>query len=158
MERKCLLALAIMVMLATTRQEVCAQNADQETYKMGIGIKGWPFAVDFKAFVGQNNRAIELLGYFEDGFRLTGLYEFHGDLTASESLKWYIGIGAHGGYYDAEGIDGITAGFDGTVGLDYKFRNVPIAMALDWQPSVELVTPKTEFQPGRGGFAVRFAF
>jgi hypothetical protein len=50
------------------------------------------------------------------------------------------------------------AGIDGVVGLDYKFKKLPLNVSLDWQPSLELITPGAEFQAGRGGIAVRFAF
>lgn len=128
------------------------------TYKNGIGVKFSPFAVTFKTFLGQRNRAFEALLDFDNGFRATVLYEFHGDLTAQRNLKWYVGFGGHGGYYDKNMEDGISAGVDGVVGLDYKFSRLPLNISLDWQPSLELVTPETEFQGGRGGIAIRLAF
>ncbi len=128
------------------------------TYKNAIGVKFSPFAVTFKTFMGQRNRAFEALLDFDNGFRATVLYEFHGDLTAQRNLKWYVGFGGHGGYYDKNLEDGISAGVDGVAGLDYKFSRLPLNISLDWQPSLELVTPETEFQAGRGGIAVRLAF
>jgi hypothetical protein len=134
------------------------QKSGSPLYRSSFGVKVFPFALDAKFFVGKKNRAIEFIGYIDDGFRLTGLYEFHGDLNGRKNLKFYFGIGAHGGYYETTPEEGISAGFDGVVGLDYKFLRLPLALALDFQPSLELVTPKTEFQPGRGGLSVRFAF
>ena len=55
-----------------------------------------------KHFFNGGNNAGELIGYFyKDGFRLTGLYEIHGDINGAPGLKWYVGPGAHIGFYDA---------------------------------------------------------
>ncbi len=153
----CLLALGMMFMSVSA---LAQKNdvRDKPTYKTAIGVKYAPFAVSLKLFSGKKNRAFEMLGDFDDGFRLTALYEFHGDLTASRNLKWYIGGGAHGGYYDKGEVDGAMFGLDAVAGLDYKFVKLPLNISLDWQPAYEFITPGTEFQAGRGGLAVRLAF
>ena len=158
MKIKILLGLSLFALFTFNTQNAIAQKAERPTYQTAIGVKGFPFGVDFKTFVGRRGRAIELIGYFNDGFRLTGLYEFHGKLNAPGNLKWYLGIGAHGGFYEKGEEDGIMAGFDGVIGLDYKFSKLPLNLALDWQPSLETVTPDFEFQAGRGGLAIRLAF
>jgi hypothetical protein len=164
MNFKSFFGVACMVGLTSVSSAVFSQNTttinqrvERPTYRTAIGLKFAPFAVSFKSFVGQRNKAIELLGDFNNGFRLTGLYQLHGDLNGPRSLKWYVGIGAHGGYYDKNEVDGIMAGFDGVVGLDYKFHRLPLNLALDWQPSLELITPNSRFEGGRGGLAVRLA-
>jgi hypothetical protein len=154
-------ALAAIVLACTFSQTVFAQDNGKTAkpkYKMALGVKFFPTAVTFKNFSRERNRAFELLADFQDGFRLTGLYEFHSDLNADGNLKWYLGLGGHGGYYDKDGEEGAMAGIDGVVGLDYKFKKLPLNVSLDWQPSLELITPGAEFQAGRGGIAVRFAF
>ena len=100
------------------------------TYKNGIGVKFSPFAVTFKTFLGQRNRAFEALLDFDNGFRATVLYEFHGDLTAQRNLKWYVGFGGHGGYYDKNMDDGIYKKNGGknfnitqTQSIDYEYGN-----------------------------------
>lgn len=143
---------------STAGYQVSAQYTAKSLYKTAFGVRVVPLGVTFKTFLGQTNKAIELIGNFNDGFRVTGFYEWHGDLTVNKTLKWYIGLGAHGGYYDKNEKDGISFGFDGIVGLDYKFKTLPINLSLDWQPSMELISPKTAFQSDRGGIAVRFAF
>jgi hypothetical protein len=146
----------VVILLVGFSQRVHAQT-EGPNYKSAIGVKVWPFALNFKTFVGNNDRAIELLAYVNNGFRLTGLYEFHTDITTGGNLKLYAGFGAHGGYYTNTGeSDGISLGLDGVVGLDYKFNKIPLNLALDWQPSFEFITPKTGFQGDRGGIAVRF--
>jgi hypothetical protein len=137
--------------------QVSAQ-AIGNSYKSAVGLKVWPFAVNFKTFIGSRDRALEFLAYFNDGFRLAGMYEFHTDLTSQGNLKLYVGLGGHAGYYDKTGEkEGISAGVGAVAGLDYKFNKIPVDIALDWQPSFEFITPSTGFQGGRGGLAIRFA-
>jgi hypothetical protein len=148
----------IFLLVLGSSQKAYSQAVIKPNYKNAIGVKYAPFAVTYKNFFRARNRAFELLGDFNNGFRLTGLYEFHGDLNGAGNLKWYIGFGGHGGYYDRNDQSGVMLGADGVAGLDYKFLRAPINISLDWQPSFELITPGAEFQSGRGGLAVRFAF
>src|SRR5215212_2675086 len=77
-----------------------AQNmALGTTYKTAVGIKVYPAAISVKTF-NMPNKALEGLLYFwEDGIRFTGLYEVHGDVTGAAGLKWYVGPGAHLGFW-----------------------------------------------------------
>ena len=139
-----------------------AQALGQE-YRTAAGVKVWPGAITVKHFI-KDNVALEGLGYFWNyGFRFTGLYEFHGDINGAPGLKWYIGPGAHLGFYDNDWTDrypdrdkSIDLGIDGVLGLDYKIKGAPINLSLDWQPSFTLVS-HTDFRSW-GGLGVRFAF
>jgi hypothetical protein len=154
-------AMVLGLILMVAEQSVMAQDnagVGKPKYKSAIGVKVLPFAVTWKNFSSKRNRAFEFLADFNDGFRLTGLYEWHGNLNGPGNLKWYIGFGGHSGYYDNNSEDGIMFGLDGAGGLDYKFLHLPINLSLDWQPAYEFITPGFDFQGNRGGLAVRFAF
>jgi hypothetical protein len=151
-----LLGLVLMVWTHTVMAQKKAGPGNPK-YKTAIGVKAVPFAVTWKNFSSKRNRAFEFLADFNDGFRLTGLYEWHGNLNGAGNLKWYVGFGGHLGYYK-DNEEGIMVGLDAVGGLDYKFRHLPVNVSLDWQPAYEFVTPGTEFQGGRGGLAVRLAF
>lgn len=150
--KKILLLLFLVVSINVVR----AQNrtANSTEYKTAIGAKVWSGAgVSLKTFI-KDNHALEFIGYFDRyGTRISGLYEFHGNLSSEGALKWYIGPGVHVGLYK-----GITAvGVDGIVGIDYKFTNMPLNLALDWQPTVELGSgSRNGFIGNWGGFAIRF--
>lgn len=153
--------LVVAVVLLTTSQIASAQKNQgpgNPKYKTAIGVKYAPFAVTFKVFSSKRNSAFEFLADFDNGFRLTGLKEWHGNLNGPGNLKWYLGFGAHSGYYDNDGEEGVMGGLDAVGGLDYKFKYLPLNISLDWQPAYEFITPGTEFQAGRGGLAVRLAF
>ena len=152
MKRICFLALFICL-----GYTVSAQTINSYSYKTALGVKVWDGAgISFKTFVNGNN-AFEAIGFFwNKGFRLTGLYEIHGDISGAPGLKWYIGPGAHVGFY--EDVDGSASiGIDGVLGLDYKINGAPINFSLDWQPSFEFGNNKG-FVGSWGGFAVRYTF
>jgi hypothetical protein len=138
-------------------------QATGSTYKTAIGFKFYPTAVTVKHFV-KSDAAIEGLAYFwKDGFRATGLYEWHGNIKGANGLKWYVGGGAHfdawnDEYKDRNDPDGkVAAGLDGVLGLDYKFRGAPINMSLDWQPSVTFIGASYS-NADWVGVSFRFAF
>jgi hypothetical protein len=164
MKKQFFLSLALATVFALGCVMADAQNTQQNItlerprYKNAIGLRYHPFGFSYKNFSSFRNRAVEVIGYFSEGFRLSAFYQFHGNLNALGNLKWYVGLGAHGGYYDSNGREGITAGVDGVAGLDYKFLRAPVNISLDWQPGLEFVTPDFGFQSRYGGIAVRFAF
>ena len=134
------------------------------SYKTALGVKFSPGAISLKSFT-QTNRALEGLGYFWDnGFRFTGLYEIHGDFNGAPGLKWYVGPGAHIGFYNEKWKkahrnekSNVAFGVDGVLGLDYKINGAPINLSLDWQPSFNLVG-ESYFEGGWGGLAIRYTF
>lgn len=134
------------------------------SYKTAVGVKFYPGALSVKTFVN-TNRAVEGLGYFyNDGFRLTGLYEIHGDIEGVDGLKWYIGPGAHIAFWNQswkdkypDRNDGVAIGIDGVLGLDYKISGAPINVSLDWQPSFNFVG-YNYFEGGWGGLGIRYTF
>jgi hypothetical protein len=143
---------------------VMAQLNEGTSYTTALGLKMLPGAVTLKHFV-KENRALEGLGYFhQDGFRITGLYEIHGDIGNAPGLKWYIGGGAHVGFWNEswrnanrDKPSGAVLGVSGVLGLDWKIKGAPINMSLDWQPSINVVG-YNYFEGGWGGLAVRYTF
>ena len=135
-----------------------SQRSDGGSYTTALGVKVWDGGgISLKHFFSEN-KAGELIGYFwSQGFRLTGLYEIHGDISGASGLKWYIGPGAHVGFYNTNYGDGSFIGLDGVLGLDYKFRGAPVNMSLDWQPSFEFGDGRG-FTGSWGGLGIRYTF
>ena len=158
--KKVLLAGLILLAIATNTK---AQN-NSSSYKTALGFKFYPGAISLKSFIAPN-RALEGLGYFySDGFRLTGLYEIHGNIEGAQGLKWYVGPGAHIAVWNDTWKKenptrdaGVAIGIDGVLGLDYKFKGAPINMSIDWQPSFNFVG-YNYFEGGWGGIGVRYTF
>ena|SRR5580658_6444144 len=138
-------------------------QSEGSSYQTAVGFKFWPGALSIKHFV-QDDRAVEgLLNFWDRGFRVTGLYEIHGDISGVDGLRWYVGPGAHIGTYNGTTYHGyyynngaLSLGVDGILGLEYKFNGAPIAVSLDIQPYVELVNhPYVDVW---GGLGVKYCF
>jgi hypothetical protein len=137
-------------------------SAGSSDYSTALGVKFLDGAgITLKHFVS-DNAAIEGVGYFWNrGARITGLYELHFDIAGADGLKWYIGPGAHIGFYNSKYSDKFGnrsfGGIDGVLGLDYKVKAAPLNFSLDWQPSFEFGDNRG-FIGSWGGFAIRFTF
>ena len=70
-----------------------AQSMDR-TYKTALGVKLLDGAgITVKHFINERD-ALEGIGFFwNQGTRITGLYELHYDINGAPGLKWYIGPG-----------------------------------------------------------------
>jgi hypothetical protein len=141
----------VMILSAATAQN---STSNSTTYKTSIGIKIWNGGgANLKTFISDNT-ALEFTGFFYNrGTRITGLYEFHGELNSEGNLRWYIGGGAHASIY--KGYTGV--GIDGVIGIDLKIPSAPLNLALDWQPAIELGSGSYNgFYGNWGGFAIRY--
>lgn len=145
--------------------QINAQEAQtgSSTYRQAIGLK-FPggFSVTYKKFVTDTHNIEGQLTSWNKGFRLAGLYEFNFySFPSVEGLSWFVGPGAHVGFwkkqYTKDYSSAADIGIDGILGLDYKFRDIPINVSLDWEPAVTLVGT-TGFTPAYGGLAVRYTF
>ena len=158
--RKALVLFSFVSVLFVNKLSAQAEGSD---YQTAVGIKFWPGAITVKHFV-QDNAAVEGLFNFWNGFRVTGLYEIHGDISAAPGLKWYVGPGAHIGWYNENwsrdgyyyGNGGGSFGVDGILGLDYKFNGAPIDLSVDIQPYFELINHP--YFDVWGGLSIRYAF
>ena len=132
------------------------------SYTTAVGVKIYPGSISAKHFY-QTNRAVEgLLYLWNYGMRVTGLYEIHGDFTTVDGLKWYIGPGAHIGFWNNNWREaypsrqsGVAMGVDGVLGLDYKIKGAPINVSLDWQPSFNIIG-YSYFEGAWGGLGIRY--
>lgn len=135
-----------------------AQKNSGYSYTTALGVKVWDGGgISLKHFLNGTN-ALEGIGYFwNQGMRITGLYEIHGPINDAQGLKWYIGPGAHIGFYNSRNGDASFIGLDGVLGLDYKFNGAPINMSIDWQPSFEFGDNRG-FVGSWGGLGIRYTF
>ncbi|HOZ77389.1 MAG TPA: hypothetical protein PLY34_05305 [Ferruginibacter sp.] len=157
MRKTMYLVVMAIAFMTTTASAQKSRSYSSTSYKTALGVKFYPGAISLKHFVN-DQAALEGLGYFWDrGFRITGLYEIHGNINGAPGLKWYIGPGAHVGFYNNKWGGGSSFGVDGVLGLDYKINVAPINLSLDWQPSFEFGDGRG-FTGNWGGFAIRYTF
>ena len=128
------------------------------SYKTALGVKVWDGAgITLKHFTDAS-KAFEFIGYFyKEGARITGLYEIHGPISGAPGLKWYVGPGAHIGFYNYKDGNQTFAGIDGVLGLDLKVNKAPLNFSIDWQPSFEFGTNRG-FVGSWGGLGIRYTF
>jgi hypothetical protein len=157
MIKKLLLMATVIMGLSTFAY---SQNLSSD-YRTGLGFKVHWYrsgSITIKHFLKEQAALEGLVQFWRDGVNFTVLYEFHGDIAGAQGLKWYVGPGGHIGFYNDkyEGSDdGAFFGFDGVLGLDYKFRGAPINLSLDVAPGIDI--PSGDFYVS-GGFAMRFTF
>ena len=157
------LILASAILLIVTSQ-LSAQSMGS-SYQTAIGVKFYPGSLSIKHFTSDNVALEGLLNFWDHGFRFTGLYELHGDVSGdAPGLKWYVGPGAHIGWYNGGWYRGdnyysngsASFGIDGVLGLDYKINGAPIDLSLDVQPYFELLNHP--YFDVWGGIGIRYAF
>ena len=150
--------IAGVALFTTSVSDVKAQD-----YKNAIGGRfGSANGVSFKTGLNKN-AMLELIGNFRSNsnfnyFQVTGLYEVYNPINGAEGLNWFYGGGATIGSVKAKGFDGdVYLGANGVLGLDYKFKDAPINLSLDWIPTLQL-TPSADFYSGDVGLGIRFTF
>jgi len=157
--RKTLFLVLVVTSLFVGRSSAQSMGS---SYQTALGVKFWPGAISIKHFTSGNTALEGLANFWDRGFRFTGLYEIHGDINDVEGLKWYVGPGAHIGWYNGTnyhdhyyGSGALSIGVDGVLGLDYKFNGAPIAISLDVQPYLEF---NHVYIGVWGGLGVRYTF
>ncbi len=147
----------LMVFVLITVATIKAQTSNSSDYKTALGLKFYPTGITVKHFVSSKN-ALEGIGYiYNEGARITGLYEIHNEISNAGGLKWYYGFGAHVGLYNNKYGGATALGIDGVLGLDYKIKSAPLNFSVDWQPSIEFGSGYNNgFIGGFGGIAIRY--
>lgn len=113
-------------------------------------IVGNDVAVD--AVFGHKGQRIHADVSFGDGVGIEALVDLVVKPVQGEAFYYYLGIGAFAWLGDP-----FSLGISGELGLEYRFNKVPIALGLDWRPSLRLID-NTKFLADRFGFNVRFVF
>ena len=132
---------------------VFSQAAHAQLYQTSIGLKGgFPGygSLNSKYFLSKNIAIEGSIGGNQNGIILQGLYEINAPLSTS-GLSWYYGGGAYIGSYSNSGM---LLGVTGVLGIEYRFEDFPLNIALDSGPALNFI-PTTKFNWG-GGLAARY--
>lgn len=160
MKKLTLLILSLFFMMT------CIATMDAQVYKSAIGARlGYPLSASYKTFMNENG-AIEVYAGFR-GYSLyswvsvSGAYQYHKPFPDVEGLQWYFGGGASvyfwnykSGFIGEQSNTGI--GLQGYLGLDYKIKDVPLSLTIDWIPTVFVSGYLSGFGGGYGGLGVRY--
>lgn len=140
MKLKTVFLSGILLALATT---ISAQN-----YRTGVGARlGFFNGITAKHFVSNNNAIEGILNFRWHGAIVTGLYEWQNPLPSAPGFDYFLGIGAHVGFFDSgkygwdsdETGNFTIVGADVIAGLEYTFPTAPFTIGLDYKPAFNFI-------------------
>ena len=155
MKNKFLLStFCLTVILLGLISEVNAQNSKNS---VGLGL-------DFGAgstFVGPTYKhffnaksAFQGEVLFASGSALIqAFYQYHLPIKEAAGLQFYIGGGP--GFLVSGGSAFLLRPM---TGLDYKLKQTPLSVNLDWRPVMIFVDEVSDFEPVRFGLGVKYTF
>jgi hypothetical protein len=155
--KKTLLAFALLLAFSLNAIAQKARDRKDIPYKTAIGVRYSPFGVSLKINNSYKYRSMEFIGYFQDGFIGAYYYYWNFTLDKNRTFRFYLGGGGQGGYTNKGDKEGAEFGAGGIIGLDYKFKKLPINISTDWQPSYQF-GESDGWQTSWGGIALRVAF
>jgi len=144
--RKLILTIALIAGIAFT------SNAQEVGLRFGgsNGLGG--VAVDGVFSMGQFSRVHADLAFWDGYMGLDALWNFIYRPLGEEAFNWYVGVGPS----TLIGNE-FWLGASGEVGLEYRFKEVPIALGLDWRPTFWIIDD-THFGANSFGLNVRWVF
>jgi hypothetical protein len=144
---------------------------DAQPYSTAVGVRvGESSGLTFKTFVGSGAFDF-IISAWPNDLAVFALYEKNHPL-GENGLSLYYGGGMHVAfntrryyyYYEHHNRwwyhrrDGVGIGIDGIMGLEYKFRTVPLALSLDIKPYFEVNTDRNVYVSPDPGLGIKFAF
>ena len=135
MKIKTLFIAVVLLMLTTT---ISAQN-----YNTGIGARvGFFNGLTVKHFVSPNNAVEGILNFRWGGAIITGMYEWQNPIPNAPGFDYYLGVGAHVGFFDTYKWDhsaSTIVGADVVVGAEYTFPTAPFTIGIDYKPAFNFI-------------------
>ena len=126
-------------------------GAQELGVRFGDIAAGNNFAIDGVFSAGQFSR-IHADVSFGEGVGIDALWDFIYKPLGDESFSWYLGAGPY-----VRIDDPLWIGVAGEIGLEYKFKEVPIALGFDWRPNISIID-QTAFHAEGFGINVRYIF
>ena len=136
-----IIILSVVGILNTEAQEIGVRFGD---------VIGGNIAVDGVLSTGKYNR-IHADVSFGNGLGVDFLWDFYRPMS-NEALNWYIGAGP----YAVLG-DPFQLGAAGELGLEYRFKGVPVVLGADWRPYFRLID-NTDIWFNSFGVNIRWIF
>lgn len=109
-------------------------------------------AIDGVFGLGKFSRIHADVSFGNGGVGIDALWDFIYKPLGEEAFNWYVGAGP---YIRID--DPFWLGVAGEIGLEYHFKEVPIALGMDWRPAISIVE-ETDFHAESFGINVRYVF
>lgn len=130
--------IAALLLAITSTATISAQN-----YRTGVGARvGFFNGLTVKHFVNPNNAIEGILNFRWGGAVVTGLYEWQNPIPNAPGFDYYLGVGAHIGFFDKYKWDHSAetiVGADVVVGAEYTFPTAPFTIGLDYKPAFNFI-------------------
>jgi len=126
-------------------------NAQEVGVRLG-NVSGGPVAIDGVFGLGKFSRIHADISFGNDGVGIDALWDFLYKPLGDEAFNWYAGVGP----YIVIG-NPFWLGVAGEIGLEYRFKEVPIALGFDYRPELSIIET-TEFHFDSYGINVRYRF
>lgn len=145
----------LIVVLAIFAGSVLSSNAQEVGIRFG-GTSGFGgVAIDGVFAAGQFSRIHADVGIYQGGLGIDALWDFIYKPINGEAFNWYLGVGP------STYIGNVfQLGASGEIGLEYRFESAPIALGIDWRPTLWIVDEhsNTSFGADSFGINVRYVF
>ncbi|UXX79267.1 hypothetical protein N7E81_18095 [Reichenbachiella carrageenanivorans] len=138
------------------------------TYQTAVGVRGLGTSgISVKHFTKPALAIEGIVGFYPNAFSATVLVERYESAFDVQGLRWYYGIGGHvasqSDVVQSEGIyrresSAFGLGVDGIFGIEYKIREVPIALSFDFKPFFEVATDGDAFLALDPGLGIKVTF
>jgi hypothetical protein len=140
----------VLLVFAIAIASVTFGNAQELGVRFG-DISGGNVAIDGLFSTGQCSRLLADLS-IGDGVGIDLLWDFLYRPLSDEAFNWYVGVGP---YIQID--DPFWLGIAGEIGMEYRFNSVPIALGIDYRPSISIIE-ETDFHANGFGFNIRYRF
>jgi len=172
--KQIVLLLSLITLMTVQADAQKRSSGSVANYRTAVGarVNPWIIGGTIKHFIA-GPHAIEGLittNYNRNkNVTFTGLYEYHIAPFPKPEFVLYFGGGAHVGLYDRREYDRdgyirhgdgtyATPGLDGIVGLEYKFKKIPLVVSADLKPYFNFNGGTHFVGEEIGGASARFTF
>ncbi|SEO02905.1 hypothetical protein SAMN05216436_12921 [bacterium A37T11] len=156
MKKQFLFAFLILGLNLGLHQMAAAQQTPYKTafgLFLDLGNGGTYVGPHIKHFLNNQNAIQGTLLFGNGATFIGGDYSYNKQIQNAPGLFWNVSGGAQIGF----GNDQTAFLLRPAVGLEYKIKEIPIAVGFDWRPSWQL-TQGSHFEAGRFGLTFKYVF
>lgn len=152
------------MLLAALFAVPCFSNAQNYTLAGGLRL-GYPTSVSLKYFLSESSAVEGYVGTrgFSNyrWYNVSAAYQYHKPIDEVDGLQYYFGAGLSVFFWNFDNFfledhSTTTVGIQGYAGLDYTFESIPLALSLDWVPTVFFNGFSSGLAGGYGTLGVRY--
>lgn len=136
------------VLVAAILMTFAVRSVAQGLYKDAIGLRlNGGAGISFRHYMDSQKSLEGILYTRWHGMNVCGLLQVNYPVFPEPGFRFYMGAGGHIGAWDTyytpwwdedKHHTRFIAGVDGQIGLEYKFQEIPLNLAIDWKPAINI--------------------